>query len=205
MDTFWRRLRPLVLASKSIARRSLLESAGIPLVIETAAIDERMIEAPLRARDADGSEIAHHLARSKAEAVSRRKPDDLVLGADQTLELDGSIFSKPVNRTAAAAQLSALSGRTHRLHSALCLMRGKTCIFEHVDTAKLTCRAYDAEFIETYLASAGAAVLTSVGAYQLEALGIHLFERIEGDHATILGLPLLPLLAFLRQEGSLAG
>ncbi|MGP0061182.1 MAG: Maf family protein [Beijerinckiaceae bacterium] len=205
MGTFWRAARPLVLASKSLARRSLLESAGIPLVIATAALDERMIEAPLRARAADGSEIARHLARAKAQAVSQSRLDDLVLGADQTLELDGSIFSKPVDRTAAAAQLSALSGRTHRLHSALCLMRGKACIFEHVDTAKLTCRPYDADFIETYLTSAGAAVLASVGAYQLEALGIHLFERIEGDYATILGLPLLPLLAFLRKEGSLAG
>ncbi|MGO9004720.1 MAG: Maf family protein [Beijerinckiaceae bacterium] len=205
MDRLWRAARPLVLASKSTSRRNLLQSAGIPLVIETAAIDERMIEAPLLARRADGIEIAEHLARAKAEAVSQSRPDDLVLGADQTLALGGKIFSKPVSRTAAAAQLGALSGQTHTLHSAVCLMRGTVCIFEHVETARLTCRRYDAAFIEAYLACTGEAVLASVGAYQLEALGIHLFERIEGDYATILGLPLLPLLAFLRKEGSLAG
>jgi septum formation protein len=204
MTTFWRRPRPLVLASKSTARRNLLEGAGIPFVVEAAAIDERSIEAPLLARHADGAEIAAHLAHAKAEAVSRSRPDDLVLGADQTLAFEGRIYSKPADRAAAAAQLAGFSGRTHELHSALCLMQGDTCVFAHVETAKLTCRPYDTPFIETYLDAAGDAVLTSVGAYQLEALGIHLFARIEGDHATILGLPLLPLLAFLREEGSLA-
>jgi septum formation protein len=200
----WRRRAPLVLASKSAARRQLLEAAGIPLVIDSAGIDERAVEAPLRARQADGAEIAAHLARAKAAAVSRLRPGDLVLGADQTLAFEGKIFSKPEDRTAAAAQLAAFSGKTHHLHSALCLVHGGTCLFEHVGTAHLTCRSFTADFVEIYLSSVGNAALSSVGAYQLEGLGIHLFERIDGDQSTILGLPLLPLLAFLREEGSLA-
>lgn len=202
---FWRCPAPLVLASKSAARRQLLEAAGIPLVVDSAGIDERAVEAPLLARQADGAEIASHLARAKTAVVSRLRPNDLVLGADQTLAFDGKIFSKPENRAAAAAQLAAFSGKTHHLHSALCLMRGETCLFEHVGTARLTCRVFAADFIETYLSCVGKAALSSVGAYQLEGLGIHLFERIDGDQSTILGLPLLPLLAFLREEGSLAG
>jgi septum formation protein len=205
MSSFWRHPKPLVLASKSAARRSLLEAAKIPFMIEGAAIDERLVEAPLLARGAGGHEIAEHLARAKAEAVSRSHPDDLVLGADQTLEFEGKIFSKPSDRAAAAAQLAGFSGKTHQLHSAICLMRGPRAVFEYVGTAHLTCRAFTAAFVETYLAAAGDVILGSVGAYQLEGLGIHLFERIEGDQATILGLPLLPLLAFLREEGSLAG
>lgn len=205
MDNLWRHPKPLVLASKSTARRSLLEAAKIPFTVEGAAIDERAVEAPLLARGAGGREIALHLARAKAEAVSWSHPDDLVLGADQTLEFEGRIFSKPADRAAAAAQLAAFSGKTHQLHSAICLMRGRQTVFDHVGTAHLTCRAFTAAFVETYLAAAGDAVLASVGAYQLEGLGIHLFERIDGDQATILGLPLLPLLAFLREEGSLAG
>lgn len=200
----WRRPAPLVLGSKSSARRRILEAAGIPLVVDSAGIDERAVEAPLRARQADGAEIAAHLARAKAVPMSRLRPNDLVLGADQTLAFDGNIFSKPENRAAAAAQLLTFSGKTHHLHSALCLMRGETCLFEYVGTASLTCRTFAADFIEIYLSSAGDAALSSVGAYQLEGLGIHLFERIEGDQSTILGLPLLPLLAFLREEGSLA-
>jgi septum formation protein len=205
MERLWRHRHPLVLASRSSARRKLLEATGIPLVVVTAAVDERKVEAPLRARDADGGEIAGHLARAKAQAVSRSRPNELVLGADQTLAFEGKVFSKPENRAAAAAQLAAFSGKVHRLHSAICLMQGETCLFEYVGTAQLMCRTFGARFIETYLASAGEAALASVGAYQLEGLGVHLFERIDGDHATILGLPLLPLLAFLREEGSLAG
>jgi septum formation protein len=204
MTNFWRATRPLVLASKSSARRGLLEAAKIPFIVEGAAVDERAVEAPLLARGAVGRDIARHLARAKAKAVSRSHPDDLVLGADQTLEFDGKIFSKPADRDAAKAQLLAFSGKTHQLHSAICLMRGTRAVFEYVGTAQLTCRAFAADFIETYLTTAGDSVFASVGAYQLEGLGIHLFERIEGDQATILGLPLLPLLAFLREEGSLA-
>jgi septum formation protein len=205
MDRLWRHPHPLVLASRSAARRKLLEAAGIPLVVVTAAIDEREVEAPLVARKADGDEIAAHLARAKAQAVSHARPNELVLGADQTLAFEGKVLSKPETRAAAAAQLAAFSGKAHRLHSAICLMQGEACLFEHVGTARLTCRSFGPRFIETYLASAGEAALASVGAYQLEGLGIHLFERIDGDYATILGLPLLPLLAFLREEGSLAG
>jgi septum formation protein len=205
MTHLWRAARPLVLASKSAARRGLLEAAGIPVIIEGAAVDERSIEAPLKARGSGGHEIAAQLAQAKAQAVSRSRPDDLVLGADQTLEFEGKVFSKPVDIAVAAAQLAAFSGRAHQLHSALCLMRGTRVVFEHVGMAQLTCRALSADFIATYLAAAGDKVLASVGAYQLEGLGIHLFERIDGDQATILGLPLLPLLDFLRREGCLAG
>ena len=119
--------------------------------------------------------------------------------------LEGEIFAKPRDLCEAKAQLARLSGRSHVLHSALCVVRAETVLFEAVASATLTCRTLDADFIDCYLAAAGETALASVGAYQIEGLGIHLFERIEGDHATILGLPLLPLLAFLRQEGSLAG
>ena len=205
MGSIWRPSHPLLLASKSLVRRKLLEAAGIPLELVSAAIDERAVEAPLLARHAEANEVAAHLAHAKAAAVSRERPHDLVLGADQTLACNGKIFSKPENRAAAAVQLAALAGQTHALHSAICLMRGDVCVFERVETAYLTCRPFDAAFIDSYLAAAGDAVLASVGAYQLEGLGIHLFERIDGDYTTILGLPLLPLLAFLRKEGSLLG
>jgi septum formation protein len=203
MGSLWRRSRPLVLASKSQVRRELLEAAGIPLELASAAIDERAVEAPLLARNAAAEDVAAHLARAKAGAVAREHPDDLVLGADQTLACNGKIFSKPKDRSSAAAQLAMLAGQTHALHSAICLMRGDVCVFETAETAYLTCRPFDTAFIESYLAAAGDGVLASVGAYQLESLGIHLFERIDGDYTTILGLPLLPLLAFLRSEGSL--
>ncbi len=205
MTHLWQGKAPLVLASKSAARRALLTGAGLPFEAIAADIDERGVEAPLRAAGASAEAVAAHLARAKACAVARSEPLRLVLGADQVLALDDEIFSKPRDLPAARAQLAKLSGRTHALHSALCIARGEKVLFETIATARLTCRALSANFIDRYLSAAGAAVLGSVGAYQLEGLGVHLFERIEGDHATILGLPLLPLLAFLRQEGSLAG
>jgi septum formation protein len=204
MTHLWLGKAPLVLASKSPARRALLEGAGLPFETVAAEIDERAVEAPLRAAGASAEAIAAHLARAKALAVARSVPQGLVLGADQVLALGSEIFSKPEDMAAARAQLAKLSGRTHALHSALCVARGENVLFETVATARLTCRVLSADFIARYLAAAGEAVLGSVGAYQLEGLGVHLFDKIEGDHATILGLPLLPLLAFLRQEGSLA-
>jgi nucleoside triphosphate pyrophosphatase len=205
MSTLWLAEAPLVLASKSTARRALLASAELPFEVMAAEIDERAIEAPLRATGAAAEAIAAHLARAKALAVSDQAPHRLVLGADQVLALDGEVFSKPADREAAKAQLLKLSGRAHALQSALCIARGGKVLFETVSTAKMTCRVLRPAFIDGYLAAAGDAILASVGAYQLEGLGIHLFEKIEGDQATILGLPLLPLLAFLREEGSLAG
>jgi septum formation protein len=188
---------PLVLASKSIARRALLDAAGIPVVVDPADIDERAAEAGA----ADGKAAAVLLARTKAAAVAKRRPNDLVLAADQTLDLEGRRLSKPKSIAAAHEQLAALAGRTHMLHSAAAVARGNEILFETVATARLTMRLFDAKFLDAYLAAVGDDVTTSVGAYRLEGLGVHLFEKIEGDHFTILGLPLLSLLAYFRSAG----
>lgn len=205
MTEFWRGAAPLLLASKSDARRGLLAAAGVPFESRDALIDEREIEAPLVSAGAGGAEIGCHLARAKALAVSAIEPQRLVVGADQTLCLEGHVFCKPGDRASAIAQLELLSGRTHELHSALCVARANVILLEASRSARLKVRRLSRAFIETYVALAGEAVLTSVGAYQIEGLGIHLFEAIEGDHSTILGLPLLPLLTYLREEGSLLG
>jgi septum formation protein len=199
--SLWLSAAPLVLASQSPSRQALLRNAGIPLDIRPADINERAVEtqSAITAPDA----IALHLARAKALAVSALMPGRVVLGADQTLALDERRFSKPHNTDDAAAQLTTLAGRTHELHSAVVLARGPDIVFSHVAQARLTMRPLSAAFITAYLAQAGDAVFASVGAYQLEALGVHLFEAIEGDHFTILGLPLLPLLMYLRREGML--
>ena len=144
------------------------------------------------------------LARQKALWVSSRQPDGIVVGADQTLALAKQLFSKPAGRAQAADQLRTLAGNSHELHSAVAVARDGKVLFETVSVASMTMRQLSEAQINAYLDEAGAAVTTSVGAYQLEGLGIHLFERVEGDHFTILGLPLLPLLAFLRGEGLLA-
>jgi septum formation protein len=188
---------PLVLASKSSARRALLETAGIPVVVDPADIDERAAEAGAP----DARAAAALLARTKAAAVAKRRPKDLVLAADQTLDLDGRRFSKPQSIAAAREQLAALAGRTHALHSAAAVARGNEILFETVATARLTMRPLDGKAIDAYLAAVGDDVTTSVGAYRLEALGVHLFDKIEGDHFTILGLPLLSVLAYFRSAG----
>jgi septum formation protein len=204
MTEMWLAKAPLVLASKSSARQALLRAADIPFEIIAAEIDERAVEAPLRAKGAPAGAIATHLARAKALAISAHTPARLVVGADQVLGLDGEIFSKPESREAASAQLAKLSGRTHALQSAVCVARDGAVLFEAISTANMSCRVLSADFIARYIGVAGDAVMTSVGAYQVEGLGVHLFDSINGDQATILGLPLLPLLAFLRGEGSLA-
>ncbi|MHB8885370.1 MAG: Maf family protein [Methylovirgula sp.] len=196
---------PLLLASQSATRQTLLKSVGIPFETVASGIDERLVEMPLREKGASSAEIAAHLAEAKARSVAAKQRDRLVLGADQTLSFEGRTFSKPETIAEARAQLAAFSGRTHELHSALCVARDKTIMFATVVTARLTCRSFGQDFIDHYMATAGEAVLTSVGAYQIEGIGLHLFERIEGDHSTILGLPLLPLLEFLRREGCLVG
>jgi septum formation protein len=188
-----------VLASRSEVRHTILKQAGIPHLVEPADIDERAIE-----REAvGGGEAALLLARKKALAVAARNPDAFVLGADQTLLLGQRLFSKPQSKSAAREQLSALCGRTHELHSAVAVARGKSVAFEHCEIARLTMRAFSESFLQAYLDAAGTAVSASVGAYQLERSGIQLFEHIAGDYFTILGLPLLPLLQFLRREGLL--
>ena len=200
----WRASAPLVLASKSLARRTMLGAAGIPVEVVPPDIDERAVE---RARGGtlDPGEIALLLAWEKASAVSHRLSGRLVLGADQTLALGEQRFLKPSDSAQAREQLQALSGKTHRLHSALALVRDGSLLFKSGDTATLTMRNLSGDFLDSYLDAAGDFVTESVGGYQLEKLGVHLFERVEGNHFTILGMPLMPLLDFLRHEKMLAG
>jgi septum formation protein len=200
--TVWRGTKPVILASQSPARQALLTNAGIAFEAIPADIDERALQ------QASGltspGEIAALLARAKAVSVSARHAGRVVVGADQTLALDERLFSKPAGRAQATEQLQALAGRTHQLHSAVAAARDGEILFEDISIARMTMRPLDDNAISAYLDAAGAAVTTSVGAYQLEGLGIHLFERVEGDHFTILGLPLLPLLEFLRSQRLLA-
>jgi len=196
--TIWRGTDSLILASQSRARKMLLVNAGIDFEAFPADIDERAVQKD-SGLTAPG-EIASLLAREKARFVSVQKPGCYVVGADQTLALGSRLFSKPSGRVQAAEQLRALAGNTHELHSAVAVVHGGKILFSDVSVARMTMRALSGMEIEAYLDQAGVAVTSSVGAYQLEGLGVHLFERIEGDHFTILGLPLLPLLAFLRGE-----
>ena len=198
----WLAPTPLVLASGSAVRRKLLEAAGIPVEVRPASLDERAVEAS--APSNNPSAVAALLARAKALQVAKNDPGRLVVGADQTLALGARRFDKPSDRAAARAQLQTLAGRTHELHAAVAVARGGDVLFEHVAVARLTMRPLSDAVLDRYLDAASAAVTGSVGGYQLEALGVHLFECIEGDHFTILGLPLLALLAYLRTEGSLA-
>jgi len=198
----WRGETPLILASQSRARQMLLANAGIDFEAAPAHIDERAIQDAAGA--ASPSAIAARLAREKALVVSARQPGRHVVGADQTLALGERLFNKPDGRPQALVQLLALAGHRHDLHSAIAVARDGNILFEHVATARLTMRPLCESEIATYLDEAGDAVTSSVGAYQLEGLGVHLFDRIEGDHFTILGLPLLPLLGFLRGERLLA-
>jgi septum formation protein len=194
----WLSPQPLVLASKSDVRGKMLAAVGLRFEIRPAQIDERAVEA--ESGVADAAAAARLLARAKAAAVAATLPGRLVLGADQTLARGSRRFSKPADRAAAAEQLRALRGRTHELHSALALVRDGAVLFDCVDSALLTMRGVSDRFLDEYLDMVGDAVLASVGAYQLEGLGVHLFERVDGDFFTILGLPLLPLLAYLRQN-----
>lgn len=194
----WLAPQPLVLASRSDVRGKILAAAGLRFEIRPSAIDERAVEEQAAVDDAAGA--ARHLAHAKASAVAALFPGRTVLGADQTLALGATRFSKPADRAAAAEQLRNLRGRTHELHTAAALVRDNSLLFSCVDTASLTMRNFSDSYLEGYLDLAGDAALRSVGGYQLEGIGIHLFERVEGDYFTILGLPLLPLLAYLRQD-----
>jgi septum formation protein len=198
----WLAADPLVLASRSSARRALLEAAGVPLEPRPADLDERGLEG--EAASTAPASVAAFLARNKAAAVAAACRGRLVLGADQVLALGTTRFSKPADRTAARAQLLALCGRTHELHTAIAFIQDETILFEYVDTARLTMRSFSEHFLDLYLARASAGATTSVGAYQLEGLGIQLFERVDGDYFTILGLPLVQALGFLRRYGCLA-
>jgi len=198
--TLWR-AEPLVLASKSAPRRMLLEAAGIPLVIDPADIDERAAEAAAPTEAAKPDAAALLLARAKALETAKRNAGKLVLGADQTLALGNKRFSKPKSRDAARAQLAELSGQTHSLHSGIAVVRDRDVLFETVSSAHLTMHKVSDAFLEAYLDAAGERVMQSVGGYQLESVGVNLFEKIDGDHFTILGMPLLPLLAYFRNVG----
>ena len=196
--TLWRGKEPLILASQSHARQVLLANAGINFESEPAAIDERQIQQ--KSNLSTPGDIAALLAREKCLFVSRRRPGRYVVGADQTLALGTRLFTKPSGRIQAAEQLRALAGRSHELYSAVAVARDGKILFEKIAIARMSMRALSEAEIGAYLDEAGAAVTSSVGAYQLEGLGVHLFERIEGDHFTILGLPMLALLEFFRSE-----
>jgi septum formation protein len=198
----WLAQAPLVLASRSESRRAVLAGAAIPVEVLPADIDERVIEA--RAGPKSPGQVALLLARAKAGAVAGKLPGRLVLGADQTLALGDRMFAKPADLAAARDQLKSLRGRTHELHSALVLARDGAVLFEHCEIARLAMREFSDRFLESYVEAAGLDLTASVGGYQVESVGIQLFERIDGDHFTILGLPLLRLLQYLRREGWLA-
>lgn len=201
--SMWLPPLPPVLASKSEARRNILVSAGLPVEIVPAAIDERTIERALGNISAD--EIALRLAAEKAKSAATNFPARVVIGADQILTCGETRFAKPADRVAAGRQLRALRGKTHLLHSAVAVVCDDDILFWFADTARLTMRDFSDCFIESYLDTIGADATASVGAYQMEKIGVHLFERVEGDHFTILGLPLLPLLKFFRHAGFVPG
>ena len=192
----------MILASQSRARKILLAGAGIEFEAIPSDIDEREIQQTSKV-SAPG-EVAALLAREKALWVAQRRGGHYVIGADQTLALGERLFNKPADRKQALAQLMMLAGRSHELHSAVAVAQDGKILFQHVAVARLTMRRMSEADIASYLDAAGDVVTSSVGAYQLEGLGVHLFERIEGDHFTILGLPLLPLLDFLRSQHLLA-
>lgn len=193
----------LILASQSRSRRRMLDAAGLVFQAIASTVDEPRLREKLEASGAEcGPEvIARALAAAKAEEVSRAHPDAFVIGGDQVLALGSRIFEKPPDLAAARRQLLELKGQTHVLVSAVVLVKGGTVVWAHAETARLTMRAFSPAFLERYLVAAGADVCLSVGAYQLEGLGAQLFERIEGDYFTILGLPLIALLGALRARG----
>jgi septum formation protein len=189
----------LVLASGSRHRAQLLANAGIAFRAVPAAVDERAIEEPLVRSGAGAPDIAQLLAVAKATQVSARFPDALVIGCDQTLEFQGRLVHKPASMEEARRRLLAFSGRSHSLHSAICLVRGGETRWSHVETAIIRFRTLAPGFVGRHLALAGDEVLSSVGAYQVEGLGAQLLAGIEGDYFSVVGLPLLPLLARLRE------
>jgi septum formation protein len=194
---------PIVLASASPTRIALLRNAGIEFTAIPAQIDERAIEAPLAASARPPAAIAAALAEAKALSVAAGRAGAIVIGVDQVLSADGRAWHKPASIGEARNQLIALSGRTHELHSAIAVARGTAIVWRHSETVRLTMRPLGVAFIEGYLAKVGEEALKSVGSYQIEGPGIQLFERIEGDYFSILGLPLLPLLTHLRSAGAI--
>jgi septum formation protein len=191
----------MILASKSPFRAMILKNAGVPFRTETANIDERSVEAPLFNSGATPEDVAQVLAEAKAVDVSERFPGEIVVGSDQTLSLGDDVFHKPQDMEEARQHLLRLSGQTHQLNSAIAIARNGEAIWRHLSVARLTMRDLSPEFIGGHLANTSASALQSVGAYQYEGRGIQLFEKIEGDYFTIVGLPILPLLKELRLLG----
>ena len=194
----------LILASASPSRAAILRAVAVPFTITPAAIDEAALKSGLLAAGKDASQIAAALADAKASAVSRLQPDALVLGADQVLEFDGELISKCADMASARRLLLRLRGKPHRLISALALAEGGKSVWAFCDTATLAVRRFSDAFLDSYLSGEGARVLAGVGCYRLEGMGAQLFESVKGDYFSILGLPLQPLLAQLRQRDVIA-
>jgi septum formation protein len=193
----------LILASASVSRAALLFGAGVTFTQDPADVDEAALKALMTNEGRSGAGIASALAVAKAKTVSERQPGRLVIGADQMLECESVWFDKPEDMAQARQALRSLCGKTHTLRAAVCVVRDGAVLWSHVEAAHMTMRPFSDDFLDTYLSTVGSRVLQSVGAYQLEGPGAQLFENIDGDYFTILGLPLLPLLQFLRTEGSL--
>jgi septum formation protein len=195
----------LILASQSRSRRSMLTAAGLAIDAIPSDVDEAALKTELESRGVgDPGEIALALAAAKAEVVSRMYPEALVIGGDQVLALGPRLFDKPIDMAGARQHLRDLRGRTHVLISAVVLAQGGHVVWQHSDTAQLAVREFSDAFLDSYLSEAGSDVCLSVGAYQLEGLGAQLFERIDGDYFTILGMPLIALLGALRARGAIA-
>lgn len=192
----------LILASKSATRRAVLDGAGVAYEAVGSGVDEDAVKADLLAAGATPRQVAETLAERKALAVSTGRPG-LVIGADQTLDFEGRLYDKAETVSAARERLTMLRGKRHELHSATAVARDGAVVWRETDSAQLTMRAFSDDFLEVYLAEEGEAALGSVGCYRLEAMGVQLFSRIEGDYFTILGLPLMGLLDLLRREGVL--
>ena len=201
----WPGDRPMILASASVTRAAMLRAAGLAITTVPVPLDEAAIRDALAVDGASPRDIADALADQKAQKAARRAPSGaLVLGADQVLDLDGKVLSKPQSPADAARQLAALSGRRHRLHSAAVAYDDGVPVWRHVSTATLSMRPLSPEFVATYVDRTWPAISASVGGYLVEAEGIRLFDTIDGDHFTILGLPLIPLLTWLGARGDIA-
>ncbi|NKB55478.1 MAG: septum formation protein Maf [Alphaproteobacteria bacterium] len=191
----------VILASASPSRAAVLRNAGVSIESDPASIDEDAVKDSFRKDNGSAAQVAEALAELKAQRVSQRHDDALVIGADQMLQCGGIWFDKPVDLDQARGHLVALRGKTHELLAAVCVVRNGQCIWRHLESARLTMRSFSDAFLDEYLDTVGEAACLSVGAYQLEGRGAQLFSQIEGDYFTILGLPLLPLLGFLVNQG----
>jgi septum formation protein len=197
-------METVVLASGSETRKSILSAAGVSFEVLPAVVDEDEIKAALRAEGSDSAFIAESLAEHKARVISRKLPTPLVIGADQILECDNEIYSKPLDLAAAKEQLQSLRGKDHTLVSSVVLFQNGQRVWHNTDIAHLRMREFSDDFLNDYVTKLAGDLLQGPGCYKVEGQGIQLFSKITGDHFTILGLPLLPLLDFLRLQGAIA-